>query len=151
MEYFGFENLQVAEITLILETLMFVLIFIGWLYGSRRLNIFFHHRIVYPIVFINAVVIYFQMIAGGIRAIDFGLLLHPFEGTNWLRIGHMFLGVTTAILVFTLLIVFFLEPDLPLKILKRARPLMFATLIAWTMSFIVGCVLFIDKYSDQLF
>ncbi|MFX0211795.1 MAG: hypothetical protein ACFFDT_37810, partial [Candidatus Hodarchaeota archaeon] len=116
MEYHGLDNLQVAEITLILEILMFVLIFIGWFYGSRRLNIYLHHRIVYPIIFINGVAIYFQMIAGGIRAIHFGLLLHPFEGTNWLRIVHMILGATTMILVFILLLIFFLEPELPLKV-----------------------------------
>ncbi|MFX0212207.1 MAG: hypothetical protein ACFFDT_39910, partial [Candidatus Hodarchaeota archaeon] len=60
-------------------------------------------------------------------------------------------GATTMILVFILLIIFFLEPELPLKVLKRARPLMFTILTTWTMSFIAGCVLFIDKYGDQLF
>ncbi|MFW9887659.1 MAG: hypothetical protein ACFFER_05715 [Candidatus Thorarchaeota archaeon] len=39
----------IATSALVIEVLMIMVLLIGWVYGSRRLNFRLHHRAVYPL------------------------------------------------------------------------------------------------------
>ena len=146
VNYFGLAHNDWALITLTLEIIFIILLGIGWWWGSRQLNFTLHHFIVYPVIIINLLVIYSVMIASAAWRFDRGFALN--EIWDYVLLVHMIGGIIAEGLAITLIVIFFLEPRLPLKILKRARVIMFTTIITWVVTFCVGCLIYINKYVE---
>ncbi|MFX1514380.1 MAG: hypothetical protein ACFFCQ_17535 [Promethearchaeota archaeon] len=145
MEFLGLSTKEVAILTLIVEIIFITLLFTGWIYGSRRLNIRFHHMIVYPLIVLNIVIVSFQMLLPSLDSWDY-LFSNIFKGINPIGLTHRIFGLITITMTIVITLTFLLDRQLQLKTLKRARPVMFATITTWTVTFICGCVIFWNKY-----
>ena len=132
-----YEN--VARLVMITETILVVGMMIGWLYGSRRMDFKVHHRAVYPIILIHAITVGVWMIPIAFERLPF-MLANPAE--NWYQIAHDMLGFIGVLLGVVMALMFGPRKEMPLKLLKKTRPIMFLTIAIWVLSFILGAYWF---------
>ncbi|UCH05510.1 MAG: hypothetical protein JSW05_04925, partial [Candidatus Thorarchaeota archaeon] len=62
---------------------------------------------------------------------------------NWLQILHDTLGIIAIALGFIIAVVFLVKRDMPLKLLKRTRPVMILILTLWIITFILGLAAYV--------
>lgn len=126
----------VATSALVIEVLIIIVLLIGWLYGARRLDFRVHHRAVYSIVLVNSLIVGIWMIPQAISLASFGYF--DDLSTSWHQILHDTLGLIAVALSIVVSAVFVVRRDMPLKLLKRTRPLMILILILWIITFVLG-------------
>ncbi|MHA1906586.1 MAG: hypothetical protein ACW98Y_04775 [Candidatus Thorarchaeota archaeon] len=130
-EFYG----TIALVVMIAETVIVVALMIGWLYGSRRMDIKLHHRIVYPATLIHAITVGAWMIPIALERLPI-MLASPFE--NWYQITHDTLGIIAILLGGIMGLMFITKKEMPIKLLKKTRPVMLATVAIWIITFILG-------------
>ena len=62
---------------------------------------------------------------------------------NWYQIVHDAIGMLAIVLGVLLVVVFLIRTGMPLKLLKRTRPLMFITVGTWVIAFFLGLYWFL--------
>lgn len=133
----------IATSVLLIESFILLILLIGWFYGARRLNFNLHHGAVYTIIVAHILTLTLWMIPIASGAISF-LLTDPVQ--FWRPLLHFILGTFALIFGIILGIIFLIKRDIPLKLLRRARPLMILTLTLWVLSFVVGFVNYLSRY-----
>jgi hypothetical protein len=121
-----------------IESLIVAVLLLGWFFGARRLNFNIHHAVVYTVILIHAVIVAVWMIPIAQIAISHGLLGDPIVNMGYIL--HFTIGMTADALSIILAVLFIVRRDMPLSLLRRARPLMFTTLILWIISYGLGLV-----------
>ncbi|NWF95005.1 MAG: hypothetical protein HXY34_02585 [Candidatus Thorarchaeota archaeon] len=134
--------LQIAAPVLVLECVMMIVVAIGWWYGARRLDFRLHHRAVYSIILIHLLGVSLWMIPQALSALPL-VMANP--QTYWYVIVHDTLGILTIGMALILVVAFLIRPDLPLRLLRRARPIMIIVLTTWTVTFLFGAAMFVLK------
>ncbi|MHA2378228.1 MAG: hypothetical protein ACXADS_03055 [Candidatus Thorarchaeota archaeon] len=142
---FPAEYFPTATTVMILETFVVVVLLIGWLFGARRLEFRLHHWAVYSIILVHAVTVGAWMIWRAER-------LNPFADpvANWYQILHDTLGIIAIALGLIVAVVFLVRRDMPLKLLKRTRPVMILILTLWVITFILGLAAYLVGWGDFL-
>ena len=125
----------IAMIVMITETILVIGMMIGWLYGARRMDFKTHHRTVYPIVLIHSITVGFWMIPISIGRLPI-MLSNPM--VFWYQILHDMLGFVGIGLGIVLSLLYIFKRGMPLKLLKRTRPIMFLAIGVWVFAFILG-------------
>jgi hypothetical protein len=133
-------GIPIAYIALILEIIVLLVLAIGWIYGSRRMNYKLHHKAVYFVALVHLLTVGAWMIPQSIPRIPF-MLADPI--TNWYQIVHDVIGMLAIVLGVILVVVFLIKTGMPLKLLKRTRPLMFVTVGIWVIAFLLGVYWFL--------
>lgn len=128
---------QIALIVMIAETAIVVVLFVGWYFGSRQMKYTIHHGAVYSIVLVHILTVALWMIPVGLLLVPLGNLFQTFHDT----VG--FLAVSLGAI---LAVLFLVRRGMPLKLLKKTRPLMILTLILWAVAFLSGVMSFIISY-----
>ncbi len=134
---------MIAMIVMVVETILVIALMIGWLYGARRMDFGTHHRAVYPIVLIHSITVGVWMIPIAIGRLPI-MLANPM--VFWYQIVHDMLGFVGISLGIILALLYVFKRDMPLKLLKRTRPIMFLTIGVWFLSFVLGLYWFILGY-----
>ena len=134
---------MIATMVMIIETILVVALMISWLYGARRMDFKTHHWGVYPVVFIHAITVSFWMIPSAMARLPI-MLADPVG--NWYQIAHDMLGFVGIGLGIVLALLYAFRRDMPLKLLKRTRPIMFLTIGVWIVSFLLGFYWFLLGY-----
>ena len=125
----------IALVVMIAETVIVVAMMIGWLYGSRRMDIKLHHRVVYPITLIHAITVGAWMIPIAMERLPI-MLASPME--NWYQITHDMLGILAIALGIIMGLMFGPRKDMPIKLLKKTLPVMLLTVALWVAAFVLG-------------
>jgi hypothetical protein len=133
-------GIPIAYIVLVLEIIVIFVLAIGWIYGSRRMDYKLHHKAVYFVALVHMLTVGAWMIPQAIARIPF-MLADPI--TNWYQIVHDFIGMFAIVLGVLLVVVFLIKTGMPLKLLKRTRPLMFLTIGTWVIAFLLGIYWFL--------
>ncbi|MFW9981150.1 MAG: hypothetical protein ACFFE3_04425 [Candidatus Thorarchaeota archaeon] len=128
-------GIPIPYIVLILEVIVFIVLMIGWLYGSRRMNFKLHHKAVYSVALIHLLTVGVWMIPQAFSRLTI-MLMNPIM--NWYQIVHDVVGILAIGLGVILSVVFLAKSGMPLKLLKRTRPLMFLTIGTWIIAFVLG-------------
>ena len=128
---------------LMIETVVVVVLLIGWYFGARRLNFNLHHGVVYSIIVAHILTLGLWMIPIASGALPF-LLTDPVR--FWRPLAHFILGILALVFGIILGILFLIKRDIPLKLLRSARPLMILTLALWIISFVLGLVNYLSRY-----
>ncbi|MFW9907427.1 MAG: hypothetical protein ACFFEF_02525 [Candidatus Thorarchaeota archaeon] len=126
---------MIAFVIMITETVLLSALIIGWLYGARRMDLKLHHRVVYPVVLVHFLTVGLWMIPIALGRVSI-MLADPIG--NLYQIIHDTLGILGIGLGIVLTIMFAFKRDMPIKLLKKARPLMFLTIGVWILAFILG-------------
>ena len=137
MQLFG---IPIGYLVMILEVIVLLVLAIGWIYGSRRMDYKLHHKAVYFVALIHMLTVGAWMIPQAILRIPV-MLADPI--TNWYQIVHDIIGMLAIVLGVLLVVVFLIKTGMPLKLLKRTRPLMFVTVGTWVIAFLLGLYWFI--------
>ncbi len=140
-------GMQIAILVMLFETVMMAIILLGWYYGARRLDLKLHHRAVYSMVFVHLVGVTLWMIP---RALSISSEVFENPGTYWYLIVHNILGFVALSMGIVLSLLFILKPDMPLSLLRRARPAMILVLIVWSVAFILGAWAFLTRMTGLL-
>lgn len=130
----------IARIVLISETVLVVVLMISWLYGAKRMDFKVHHRGVYPVVLLHAITVGLWMIPISLERFPI-MIADPVS--NWYQILHDMLGMIGVGLGIIMALVFGPRKEMPLKLLKKTRPVMFLTIFVWVVSFILGVYWFL--------
>jgi len=125
----------IALAVMIAETVIVVAMMIGWLYGSRRMDIKLHHRVVYPATLIHAITVGAWMIPIALERFPI-MMASPME--NWYQITHDMLGFVAIGLGLIMGLLFGTRKEMPIKLLKKTRPVMLLTVALWVISFVLG-------------
>ncbi|MFW9887658.1 MAG: hypothetical protein ACFFER_05710 [Candidatus Thorarchaeota archaeon] len=133
------EYFPVASAVLILETVIVIVLLIGWLFGARRLEFTLHHRAVYSIVLIHSITVGVWMIPRALSLVSY-IMADPVG--NLPLILHDTLGIIAVVLGLIVGVTFIIRRDMPLKLLKRTRPIMLVILVLWLTTFFLGIVVF---------
>ena len=147
-------NHVTAIIVVTTEIILFCLLLLAR-YNARRLKINQHHKYVYTAVLVNSIIILTWMLPVELRLINNILAgkTDPFK--FWYYILHGFFGTIAILLGIFLCLVFLikiLKQDLiPLPLIKRMKPLMITTIICWTLAFLFGILIFVNKYLVSIF
>ncbi|MFW9810801.1 MAG: hypothetical protein ACFFE6_15615, partial [Candidatus Thorarchaeota archaeon] len=120
--------------------IVLVVLVIGWLYGARRMHFKLHHKAVYFVALIHLLTVGVWMIPQAIDRLSI-MLLNPVM--NWYQIVHDIVGLLAIGLGVLLVVVFLIKSGMPLKLLKRTRPLMFLTIGTWVIAFVLGVYWFL--------
>lgn len=128
---------------LLIESIVVLVLLIGWYFGARRLNFNLHHGVVYSIVVAHVLTLSLWMIPIASGAIPF-LLTDPVR--FWRPLSHFILGLLALVFGLVLGLIFLIKRDIPLKLLRRARPLMILTISLWIISFVLGLATYLSKY-----
>jgi hypothetical protein len=139
-----FNTQTIATIVLLAEALIIFGLLCGWYFGARRLNFQVHHGFVYTAVLIHSITVFVWMLPASQWAISSGILLN-FAAT-WRLSLHFIFGAIADILGMMLAVTFVIKRDMPLALLKRARPIMITTLLLWILTFATGILNFLFKY-----
>ena len=139
-----FDTQTIATIVLTLEALVIFGLLCGWYFGARRLNFRIHHGFVYTAIIVHSITVAVWMFPPAQAAITSGYLLN-FAAT-WRLSLHFIFGAIADILGVMLAITFAIKREMPLALLKRARPFMITTLILWLLTFATGILNFLFKY-----
>lgn len=147
-------NHVTATIVVIVEIILLSLLLLAR-YNIRRLNIQNHHRYIYTAVLVNSTVILTWMLPVELRLLDrviqgkinpinvWYVLLHGLFGSIAILLG-IFLCLTFLIKVIK-------EELIPLPIIKRMKPIMITTFIFWSIAFIFGLLIYLNKYIINIF
>jgi hypothetical protein len=150
------------------EVVLLVALIIGWRFGARRLDIRLHHRVVYLLILSQLIIIILWMAPRALAFITssavaylngdlFLILASLYPNINLLQFIpassvdpsiniitlHSIVGLITVGLGVALITIFLLRPEMPLKLLRRGRPLMITTFIIFIIVFVVGVILFL--------
>ncbi|MFX0107652.1 MAG: hypothetical protein ACFE7R_05175 [Candidatus Hodarchaeota archaeon] len=136
MQLFG---IPIPHVVLVLEIVVLVTLVLGWLYGARRMDFNLHHKAVYLVVLIHLCTVGLWMIP---QAIQRASIMWNNPIANWYQIVHDIIGLLALGLGAILVVIFLLKSGMPLKLLKRTRPLMFLTIGVWVLAFILGAYWF---------
>ncbi len=69
---------------------------------------------------------------------------------NWYLILHDTLGIIAVVLGIIVGMTFIIRRDMPLRLLKRTRPLMIMILVLWIVTFLLGFIVYISGYGSFL-
>lgn len=133
-------GIPVAYLVLILEVAVLLVLIIGWIYGARRKDFNLHHKAVYFVAFVHMLTVGLWMIPRALERLSF-MLSNPIA--NWYQIVHDVVGILAIGLGVLLVLVFLVKSGMPLKLLKRTRPLMFLTIGVWIIAFALGVYWFL--------
>ncbi|MHA1949810.1 MAG: hypothetical protein ACXAAO_07765 [Candidatus Thorarchaeota archaeon] len=133
-------GIPIAYIVLILEVVVLLVLAIGWIYGSRRMNYNLHHKAVYFVALVHMITVGVWMIPRAVERLSF-MLADPIQ--NWYQIVHDVVGIFAIALGVLLVVVFLVKTGMPLNLLKLTRPLMFLTVGTWIIAFVLGVYWFI--------
>ncbi|TFG96761.1 hypothetical protein E4H12_10320 [Candidatus Thorarchaeota archaeon] len=128
-------GIPIPYLVLILELFIVIVLMVGWIYGSRRMNFNLHHRAVWFVALVHFLTVGFWMIPQAIGRLSF-MLANPIA--NWYQILHDAIGILAISLGVILVLIFLVKTGMPLKLLKRTRSLMFLTIGTWIIAFILG-------------
>jgi hypothetical protein len=137
----NFEIQLIPLLVLIFEAILIGSLLIGWYFGARRLNIDFHHWMVYGVTPVHAVIWFLWMFPAVLRSLP-RALQDPIP--RIFPIIHWTSGLIALILSISITIIFIFNRDIPLGLLRRIRPLMIVTIICWSIAFILGLYIFIN-------
>ena len=137
MQLFG---IPIPYVVLVLEIIVLIALLIGWRYGASRMNFRLHHQAVYGVVLIHILTVGLWMIPRAMERLSI-MLENPI--TFWYQIVHDIIGTLAIVLGAILALLFLIKRGMPLKLLKRARPLMFLTIGVWIIAFLLGVYWFI--------
>ena len=133
-------GIPIAYIVLVLEIIVLLVLGIGWIYGSRRMDYKLHHKAVSFVALVHMRTVGAWMIPQAMGRIPF-MLADPI--THWYQIVHDVIGMFAIVLGVLLVVVFLIKTGMPLKLLKRTRPLMFVTIGTWVIAFLLGIYWFL--------
>ncbi|MBY8998175.1 MAG: hypothetical protein KGD60_10610 [Candidatus Thorarchaeota archaeon] len=133
-------GIPIAYLVLVLEIIVLIALLIGWRYGASKKNFDLHHKAVYLVVLIHILTVGLWMIPRALERLSF-MLSNPIA--NWYQIVHDVVGILAIGLGILLVLVFLVKSGMPLKLLKRTRPLMFLTIGVWILAFVLGVYWFL--------
>ncbi|MGY5876435.1 MAG: hypothetical protein RTU30_11875 [Candidatus Thorarchaeota archaeon] len=136
MQIFG---IPVPYFVIVLESVVLIALIVGWIYGSRRMDFNLHHRAVWFVALVHMLTVGLWMIPRALERLSI-MLNNPI--VNWYQIVHDIVGILAIALGVILVLVFLIKKGMPLKLLKRTRPLMFLTIAVWVVAFILGAYWF---------
>lgn len=125
-----------ATSSLVIETVIVIILLAGWLYGARRLDFRIHHWAVYSTVLVNSILVGLWMIPQAIALVVGNYFADPFATLH--VTVHLMIGLVTVVLSIIVSFMFLVRRDMPLKLLKRTRPVMILVLSLWTITFLLG-------------
>jgi len=99
-----------------------------------------HHKAVWFVALMHFLTVGFWMIPRALERLSF-MLANPI--LNWYQIVHDIVGTLAISLGVILVLVFLVKSGMPLKLLKRTRPLMFLTIGVWMIAFALGIYWFL--------
>jgi hypothetical protein len=134
---------MIAMVVMVTETILLIALMTSWLYGARRMDFKTHHWGVYPVVLVHSITVGLWMIPIAMGRLPL-MLADPI--TNWYQILHDMLGFVGIGLGIILSLLYAVRRDMPLKLLKRTRPIMFLTIGVWLAAFILGFYWFLLGY-----
>jgi hypothetical protein len=130
-------------IVMVIETILVVTLMIGWLYGSRRMDFGTHHWAVYPVVLVHSITVGVWMIPSAIGRLPM-VLANPV--VSWYQLVHDTLGFIGISLGIVLALLYVIKRGMPLKLLKKTRPIMLLTILVWIAAFILGGYVYLVRY-----
>jgi len=133
-------GIPISYFVLVLEVVVLIVLAIGWTFGSRRMNYKLHHKAVYFVALVHMITVGIWMIPQALQRVSI-ILANPIM--NWYQIVHDIVGILAIGLGVLLVIIFLVKSGMPLKLLKRTRPLMFLTIGIWIIAFILGVYWFL--------
>ncbi len=136
---------QIATIVFVVESIVFLSVMIGWLYGARRMDYDTHHRFIYPAMLIHVITVSLWMIPRAMQLAEEGLFDDPVG--NWYQIVHDAIGFVAIALGLIIALTFLVKSDMPLNILQKAKPLMWVTLGLWLVSFVLGIIAYLARFA----
>ena len=136
-EIFG---IPISYLILVLEIIVLMALLVGWRYGASRMNFDLHHKAVYSVVLIHILTVGFWMIPIAVSRLSI-TLGDPI--TFWYQIVHDTIGILAIGFGAVLAVIFIFKRGLPLKLLKRTRPIMFITISVWIIAFLLGLYWFL--------
>ena len=139
--FLDYEIATIPLVVILLEGLLILSLIIGWYLGARRLNINLHHYMVYSVTVIHFLIFLLWMFPGFLRSLP-GALNDPLP--KLLQISHWTSGLVAIVLSLFLTLLFLLNRDIPLDLLRKVRPVMIVTLICWSIAIILGAVIFLS-------
>ena len=128
-------GVPIPYFVLILELFIVIVLMVGWIYGSRRMDYDLHHRAVWLVALLHFLTVGFWMIPRAIERLSF-MFANPIA--NWYQILHDVVGILAIGLGVILVAMFLVKKGMPLKLLKQTRPFMFLTIGTWLLAFILG-------------
>ncbi|MHA2233554.1 MAG: hypothetical protein ACXAB4_13815 [Candidatus Hodarchaeales archaeon] len=137
------EDSQIALIILLAESILILALITSWILGARRLNITLHHRVVYSAIPANLTLILLWMLPKPLKRFE-NLLQDPIK--NWNLLAHYILGAITITMAVGVILTFIVNREIPLVILRRARPVMIAILFLWIVTFSLGAWNYYNRY-----
>ena len=99
------------------------------------MDIILHHRAVYLIAALHLFNVSFWMIPRAMLAATF-IFSDPIA--NWYLILHDVVGLLAVGFGAILVLLFLAVKGMPLRLLRRTRAIMFATMILWVIAFLLG-------------
>ncbi len=136
-EIFG---IPISYLILVLEIIVLIALLVGWRYGASRMKFKLHHKAVYSVVLIHLLTVSFWMIPIAVSRLSI-MLGDPI--TFWYQIVHDMIGILAIGLGAILAAIFIFKRGMPLKLLKRTRPIMFITISVWVIAFLLGIYWFL--------
>jgi hypothetical protein len=136
-------GLSIPHLVLVLEIIVLIVLLIGWLYGASRMNFKLHHQAVYLVVLIHILTVGVWMIPRAMARLSV-MLSNPMA--FWYMIVHDIVGILAIGLGAILVILFLVKRGMPLKLLKRTRPIMFLTIGVWVIAFLLGVYWFLAAW-----
>ncbi|MGY5870848.1 MAG: hypothetical protein RTV72_01245 [Candidatus Thorarchaeota archaeon] len=128
-------GIPIPYLVLVLELFIVIVLMVGWIYGSRRMDFDLHHRAVWLVALLHFLTVGFWMIPRALERLSF-MLANPIA--NWYQILHDAVGILAIGLGVVLVLLFLIKTGMPLKLLKRTRIFMFLTIGTWIIAFILG-------------
>ena len=133
-------GIPISYIILILEVFVLIVLVVGWIYGARRKDFNLHHKAIYFVALVHMLTVGVWMIPRALERLSL-MLTNPIM--NWYQIVHDIVGILAIGLGVLLVVIFLVRSGMPLKLLKRTRPLMFLTIGTWIIAFVLGVYWFL--------
>ncbi|MBE0526133.1 MAG: hypothetical protein IH631_04275, partial [Candidatus Thorarchaeota archaeon] len=99
-------GIPIPYLVLILELFIVIVLMVGWIYGSRRMNFNLHHRAVWFVALVHFLTVGFWMIPQAIGRLSF-MLANPIA--NWYQILHDAIGILAISLGVILVLIFLVK------------------------------------------
>jgi hypothetical protein len=135
--------MPIAFLALIIETIILIVLLIGWRYGASKRKFKLHHQTVYLVVLIQLLTVGIWMIPRALERLSI-MLSNPL--VFWYQIVHDIIGILAIGLGVILVLIFFVKKGMPIVWLRRTRPFMFLTVGVWIIAFILGVYWFLIAY-----
>ncbi len=127
-------------IVLVSEVVTAAVLLTGWLLGSRRMEFKTHHWAVNTVIAVHLIIVSLWMVPRAFERI--GLALSS-PLVNWYQLAHDTVGTLALAMGTSLVVLFLLNRGLPLRLLRKTRKLMFATIGLWTVALLLGAYWFL--------